>query len=195
MSSCCCFVCLHQTDYGVLERLGKFVTVLTPGLNCICWPLSSVVGVTTARQQILEIQDNAKTSDNVFVNLRVIIKYSIPVEKMETAFYSMKEPIRQITNDVENIIRSRTPDISLEKLFTEKDAISNAIRKDLSEHLSKMGYDILDAQLVDIKPPPGIMEAMNKNIEAKRMRDVLEYEAETNKIVAIKKVLSSFQFR
>jgi regulator of protease activity HflC (stomatin/prohibitin superfamily) len=185
--SCCCCVCLHQTDYGILERFGRFVGVLTPGFNWICWPFSSVAGVVTTRQQIMEIRDQAKTADNVFVQLRIIIKYSIPVDKVDTSFYGMKEPLRQITNDVENIVRSRTPDITLEKLFTEKDAISTAIRKDLSSHLADMGYHILDAQLVDIQPPNGILEAMNKNIEARRMREVLEFQAETDKLVAIKK--------
>ena len=185
--SCCCCACVRQTEYGILERLGKFVKVLSPGINCICWPCDSVVGTVSTRQQIMEISDKAKTKDNVFVGLRIIIKYRIPVEDVETSFYAMKEPAKQITNDVENILRSRVPDITLEDLFIQKDAISDHIRKDLSGHLEQLGYQILDAQLVDIQPPNGILEAMNKNIEAKRMRDVLEYEAETNKIVSIKK--------
>ena len=70
--------------------MGKFVEVLSPGFSCICWPCSSVAGVVTTRQQIMEIRDQAKTADNVFVQLRIIIKYSIPVDKVETAFYGMK---------------------------------------------------------------------------------------------------------
>ncbi len=87
----------------------------------------------------MEIRDQAKTSDNVFVQLRIVIKYSIPVDKIERSFYGMKDPENQIKNDVENILRSRVPQTTMEALFTNKDIISDALKKDLSLHLAELG--------------------------------------------------------
>lgn len=37
-----CFQCVSNSEVGVVERLGKFTGLASPGLNCICWPLDVV---------------------------------------------------------------------------------------------------------------------------------------------------------
>lgn len=37
-----CFQCVSNSEVGVVERLGKFTGLASPGLNCILWPIDNV---------------------------------------------------------------------------------------------------------------------------------------------------------
>ncbi len=37
-----CFQCVSNSEVGVVERLGKFAGLASPGLNIICWPIDNV---------------------------------------------------------------------------------------------------------------------------------------------------------
>ena len=49
--SCFCIECVDTASVGIVERLGNFTGVLSPGLNLIAWPLDSVVGRVSGRIQ------------------------------------------------------------------------------------------------------------------------------------------------
>jgi len=185
--SCCCCVSIHQTEHGILERFGKFVGVLHPGLSCIGWPCSKVVGLVSTKIQQLILDDTAKTEDNVFVKFRIAIKYQIPEASIYDAYYSMENPTDQIRSHVENVNRTQISQIMYNHLFAEKQVLSNAIKDELSGHLGGLGYQILDVQFLDITLPAELVHNMNLRSEAERSREVEVYQAETEKLVAIKK--------
>jgi regulator of protease activity HflC (stomatin/prohibitin superfamily) len=105
----------------------------------------------------------------------------------------MSSPPQQIKSFVENSIRSITPDMELDHLFTEKDRVAKGILSDLSHRMADLGYTITDTLIVDIEPEQKVKEAMNRITEAKRLREAAEYEAETEKLVLIKKAEAESQ--
>lgn len=42
-----CLQCVSNSEVGIIERLGKFTGLASPGLNCILWPID-VVSYTSA---------------------------------------------------------------------------------------------------------------------------------------------------
>lgn len=184
--SCCCCACIPETEYGVLQRLGKFVGVLPPGLSHFCWPCTSIAGTVSTRLRQLTLRNEAKTKENVFVTLSISIQYTVKPDDVHTAFYSMENPVLQMQSFVEDAIRSIVPTLELEQLFLEKEKISLEIREDLAKKMAAYGYSIVDTLITDIDPESKVKAAMNKINEAKRLREAAEYQAETEKVVRIK---------
>jgi hypothetical protein len=36
---CCCFTCISASEYGVMQRFGKFDRFLDPGMHFVKWPM------------------------------------------------------------------------------------------------------------------------------------------------------------
>jgi hypothetical protein len=65
--SCFCFECVDTATLGVVERLGSFTRMLSPGLNIVAWPIESVIGRVSGRVQQFACDCATKSKDNVFV--------------------------------------------------------------------------------------------------------------------------------
>jgi len=183
---CCCCVTVPESEYGVLQRFGKFVGVVSPGLACYMWPCTAVAGTISTRLRQLIIRKEAKTKENVFVTLSISIQYLVEPEHIKLAFYSMENPHVQMESFVEDAIRSIVPTMELEHLFLEKEKISAAIKDELAKKMTSYGWSITDTLITDIDPESKVKAAMNKINESKRLREAAEYEAETAKLVKVK---------
>jgi len=64
--------CVDTASLGIVERFGNFIGVLEPGLNCVAWPIDSVVGRVSGRVQQFACDCGTKTRDNVFVFVQVL---------------------------------------------------------------------------------------------------------------------------
>ena len=81
---------------GVVEDLGQFKQLLDPGLHCIFYPLSNVVGRMSLRIQQLDVVCETKTKDNVFVQVGVAVQYRVLVDGAYDAYYRLTDPRNQI---------------------------------------------------------------------------------------------------
>lgn len=57
---------------GIQERFGNFVGILPPGMNCIMWPIDSVVGRVSARVQQLVCDCSTKVT-------RLLCVFGVPL--------------------------------------------------------------------------------------------------------------------
>jgi regulator of protease activity HflC (stomatin/prohibitin superfamily) len=185
-STCFCCGSIPETEYGILQRFGKFVGVLSPGLACFVWPCTNVAGTISTKLRQIVIRKEAKTKENVFVTLSISIQYLVEPDHIKLAFYSMEHPHIQMESFVEDAIRSIVPTMELEHLFLEKEKISSAIKNELAKKMTGYGWTIVDTLITDIDPEAKVKAAMNKINEAKRLREAAEYEAETAKLVKVK---------
>jgi len=183
---CCCCITVPETEFGILQRFGKFVSTVSPGLACYMWPCTEVAGTISTRLRQLNIRKEAKTKENVFVTLSISIQYKVEAGNVQIAFYSMENPHSQMESFVEDAIRSIVPTMELEHLFLEKEKISAAIKNELSHKMTNYGWTITDTLITDIDPEAKVKAAMNKINESKRLREAAEYEAETSKLVKVK---------
>ena len=94
--ACCCLVCVRTQEVGVVEDLGQFKQLLDPGLHCIFYPLSNVVGRMSLRIQQLDVVCETKTKDNVFVQVGVAVQYRVLVDGAYDAYYRLTDPRNQI---------------------------------------------------------------------------------------------------
>lgn len=91
------FILLYFTfKVGVVERLGKYSRLVTPGINFMCCPFEYVADKVSLRVQQLNVMCETKTLDNVFVQVQIVVQYKVRADKVYDAYYKLDQPKAQI---------------------------------------------------------------------------------------------------
>jgi regulator of protease activity HflC (stomatin/prohibitin superfamily) len=177
---------VEQRSAAVIQRLGKFVKEVGPGLHAKIPFIDKIAGRVNLRVQQLDVRIETKTEDNVFVHLIVSVQYFVLPDKVYDAFYKLDDARRQITSYVFDVVRAQVPKIKLDDVFEKKDDIAEAVKVELSHVMEGFGYGILKALVTDIEPDGRVKEAMNEINHAQRMRVAANEKGEAERILRVK---------
>lgn len=178
---------VKQQTAAILERLGKFHSIKTPGLHFKIPFLDRVAGRINLKIQQLDVLVETKTKDDVFVKLKVSVQFRVKTNSVYDAFYELENPYEQITSYVFDTVRAEVPKLKLDDVFLRKDDIAVAIRREISDAMSEYGYVIVKALVTDIDPDHAVKNAMNRINAAEREKVAAEYEGEAERIRIVAK--------
>src|ERR1700688_1787803 len=122
------FFTVETAQVAIVQRLGKFARVAGPGLNWKTPFLETVVRRLSMKVQQFEVQVETKTQDNVFVQIPVSIQYKIIPEGVESAFYKLSDPVKQIESMVYNVVLGHVPKMKLDDTFLNQADIAGDLR-------------------------------------------------------------------
>ncbi|WP_017608846.1 SPFH domain-containing protein [Nocardiopsis xinjiangensis] len=150
-----------------IERFGRYIRTLNPGLNFIVPGVDRVNTKFDLREQVFSSRPQPViTEDNLVVNIDTVLYYQITAPKAaayEVANYS--QAIDQLTvTTLRNVIGS----MDLERTLTSREEINTRLRGVLDETTGKWGIRINRVEIKAIDPPPTIKEAMEKQMRADR---------------------------
>ncbi|MNO40543.1 Modulator of FtsH protease HflK [compost metagenome] len=169
-----------QQRVGVVERLGKFHRLLTPGLNVLIPVIDQVrVNHDLRIQQANVPPQTVITKDNVQVQIDTIIFYQ--VVGPEQATYGISDYVYGVRNISTATMRQIIGKLELDETLSGREKISTEIRIALDEATEKWGVRIERVEVIDIKPPLDIQEAMDKQMKAERNKRAIVLEAEAAK--------------
>lgn len=180
------FVLTRQQEVKIIERLGKYNRTAKAGLSFKIPIFEWIAGEMDLRVQQMDFNAETKTLDNVFVTLGVSVQYFVNPERTYEAFYKLKDPKRQISAYIFDVIRAQVPKLNLDDVFLQKEEIANAIRAQLEKSMDDFGYQILQALVIDIDPANGVKEAMNQIQTEQRLRIAATEKGEAAKILSVK---------
>jgi len=183
---CCCLACVRTQEVGVVEDLGQFKQLLSPGLHCLCWPLQSVVGRMSLRIQQLDVLCETKTKDNVFVQVAVAVQYRILVDSAYDAYYRLTDPRSQIQSYVFDVVRSTVPKMELDEAFQSKEEVAEAVLTQLRDVMSDFGYEIKQTLVTDLSPDARVKASMNEINASRRLKEAASHKAEADKVKQVK---------
>jgi len=186
MCDCPCIVCVQTSEVGIVERLGKYNRMVTPGVNFMCCPVEYVAKKVSLRVQQLDVSCETKTLDNVFVQVQVVVQYRVKGEKVFDAYYMLDEPREQIKAYIFDTVRSVIPTMKLDSAFEAKEEIAVEVKEALQHIMEGFGFEILQALVTDLNPDAKVKAAMNQINEATRMREANKEKAEGEKILLVK---------
>mmetsp|Transcript_26153 Transcript_26153/g.30975 ORF Transcript_26153/g.30975 Transcript_26153/m.30975 type:complete len:282 (+) Transcript_26153:48-893(+) len=186
MSDCPCIVCIQTSEVGIVERLGKYNRIVTPGINYFCCPVEYVAERVSLRVQQLNVMCETKTLDNVFVQVQIVVQYKVRQDKVFDAYYKLDQPKAQIQAYVFDTVRSVLPTMELDSAFEAKEEIALEVKKALKETMESFGFEILQCLVTDLNPDAKVKSAMNQINEATRMREANKEKAEGEKILLVK---------
>lgn len=145
-----------------------------------------LVGRLSFRVQQINVKVETKTLDNVFITSVVTVQYQVIREKVYEAFYSLTNPIQQMTAHIYDVMRSQLPTLELDSVFEAKEELSLAVKNALTETFSRYGYQILQALITDLEPDNRVKNAMNEINASKRLKYAVAEKAEGEKILEVK---------
>jgi len=180
------FIIVKEQTAVVIERLGKFHRIASPGFGMMIPFIDSKAGLLNLRVQQLDVNVETKTQDNVFVNMQVSVQYQVVRTKVKDAYYSLDNARAQISSYVFDDVRAEVPKLELDDVFSKKDDIAQAVRQNIAEIMEEYGYLIIKTLITDIDPDHKVKDAMNRINAAKRDKEAALEEAEGRKIKIIK---------
>ncbi|CAE7845884.1 HIRL2 [Symbiodinium microadriaticum] len=183
--SCCCFSCIDTGSVGVVQKFGEYQGLQEPGCSCICWPCTTVSGVSLAVNQ-LTCKSDCKTKDNVTVVTVTAVQYRILKDMVKVATFDIASPHDQIRAEVDNVLRSTMPTMTLDESYEAKEKMVAEILESVRQAMGQYGYEIVNVLITDIHPEQSVLNAMNEINASRRMREAAFEKGEADKLLKIK---------
>lgn len=195
-----------QSETRVIERLGRFHSVLSPGLNII-WPfidkpkmiytrrvengLNGRVYVRVSTTSSIDLREQVYD----FPSQQVITKDNVTTEINALLYFQIVDPkksvyeIDNLPNAIEKLtqtsLRNVIGELELDETLTSRDTINSRLQAILDDATNKWGVKVNRVELQDITPPESVREAMEKQMQAERNRraEILKAEGEKKSLI------------
>ncbi len=173
-----------QGQEWIVERLGKFDCVLTPGPNIIIPFLDQVRYKVTTKDIILDVpEQEVITKDNAVILANAVA--FIKVTQIERAVYGIENFKEAMRNMVQTSLRSIIGGMDLNEALSSRDKIKALLKQSLTDEASDWGLTLKSVEIQDIKPSPNMQKAMEQQASAERERVAVVTKAEGAKQAAI----------
>ena len=161
-----------QQNAWVVERLGKYHSTLTPGLNFLIPFVDRLAYRHSLKEIPLDVPSQVCiTKDNTQLTVDGILYFQV-TDPMR-ASYGSSNYIVAITQLARTTLRSVIGKMELDKTFEERDAINAAVVNALDEAALNWGVKVLRYEIKDLTPPNEILRAMQAQITAEREKRAL----------------------
>jgi regulator of protease activity HflC (stomatin/prohibitin superfamily) len=195
-----------QSETRVIERLGRFHSVLNPGLNII-WPfidkpkvvysrrVENRVGggqyIRIATSSVIDLREQVYdfpsqqviTRDNVTTEINALLYFQIVDPKK--AVYEIDNLPNAIEKLTQTSLRNVIGELELDETLTSRDTINSKLQTILDDATNKWGVKVNRVELQDITPPESVRMAMEKQMQAERNRraEILNAEGEKQSLI------------
>lgn len=190
-------VVVPQSETRVVERLGRFHSVLPPGLNFIIpfvdrskviytrkGHTSSATHIIDLREQVYDFpSQQVITRDNVTTEINALLYFQITDPKK--AVYEIDNLPNAIEKLTQTSLRNVIGELELDETLTSRDTINSKLQVILDEATNKWGVKVNRVELQDITPPQSVRVAMEKQMQAERNRraEILNAEGEKQSLI------------
>jgi regulator of protease activity HflC (stomatin/prohibitin superfamily) len=158
-----------QARAGVVERLGRYLRTLEPGLALVIPYVDRVKPLIDLREQVVSFPPQPViTEDNLVVGIDTVIYYQVTDPR--AASYEIADYIAGIEQLTVTTLRNVAGGMTLEDTLTSRDHINTQLRVVLDEATGKWGIRVNRVEIKAIDPPTTIQEAMEKQMRAERDR-------------------------
>ncbi len=169
-----------QGEEWVVERLGKFSSVLNPGLHVINPIFSKVSYKVTTKDIILEIpQQEVITRDNAVILANAVA--FIKVTNIQRTVYGIDNFHEAMRNMVQTSLRSIIGGMDLNHALTSRDRIKAELKLAVADEAADWGLTVKSVEIQDIKPSQNMQHAMEQQASAERERVAVVTRAEGEK--------------
>jgi regulator of protease activity HflC (stomatin/prohibitin superfamily) len=161
-----------QQHAWVVERLGKYSTTLSPGLNFLLPFVDQVAYKHLLKEVPLDIPSQiCITRDNTQLQVDGILYFQV-TDAMR-ASYGSSNYIIAISQLAQTSLRSVIGKLELDKTFEERDIINAQVVQAIDEAALNWGVKVLRYEIKDLTPPKEILHAMQQQITAEREKRAL----------------------
>lgn len=170
-------VVIPEQEAFVIERLGKYTKTLNAGFHLLVPFIDRIAYRQNLKEETIDVDPQlCITSDNVQVEVDGILYLRVfdPVK----ASYGIDNFRYAVIQLAKTTMRSEIGRIELDKTFCGRDAINESIVRALDEASDNWGIKVTRYEIRDITPTETILEAMESQMRAERMKRASILESE-----------------
>ena len=167
---------VQQGQVGVVKRLGEYRLTHEPGLAIIMPFVDQLVTVDMREVPIPGDRQDVITKDNVSVSVNATIFTQIVDAKQ--ALFSVKNFSVAIDALARTALRSVIGTMTLDQALSERERINADVQQHMEVVTDKWGIRISRIEIVEIAPPPPILQALalQKQADQEKRARILESE-------------------
>ncbi len=173
-----------QNRVFVVERFGKFQSTKEAGLNFILPFVERIAAERSLKEQAVDVpQQSAITKDNISLGVDGVLYFRV-VDPYK-ATYGVDDYLFAVTQLAQTTMRSELGKMELDKTFEERDLLNTSIVSAINDAAGPWGIQVLRYEIKDIVPPQSVMEAMEAQMKAERVKRAQILESEGDRQAAI----------
>ena len=173
-----------QNEAWLIERFGKYHSTKEAGLNFIIPFFDRVAARRSLKEQAQDVpSQSAITRDNITLTVDGVLYFRVLDPYKAT--YGVDSYVFAVTQLAQTTMRSELGKMELDKTFEERALLNTNIVTSINEAAEPWGIQVLRYEIKDIVPPSSVMEAMEAQMKAERVKRAQILESEGDRQSAI----------
>jgi len=177
-------IVVPQQSAFVVERLGQYNSTLSAGFHILI-PFIYVIRYRhSLKEDAMDIpEQECITRDNVMVGVDGVLY--MKVFDAERASYGIANLPFALIQLAQTTLRSEIGKLDLDRTFEERTHINQQVVTEIDKASEAWGVKVLRYEIKNIKPPQGVLEAMEKQMRAEREKraSILKSEGERDALI------------
>lgn len=179
-------IIVPERENVVVERLGKFQRVLTPGIYFLIPFFDKAAYRQEVREQVLDIPSQSViTSDNIQVDVDGLLY--LQVMDAKKASYGIGNYYAASINLAQTTMRAEVGKISLGEVFSEREKVNSKIIGEIDKASDPWGVKVLRYEIKDVTPTRHVIDTLERQMEAEREKraEITRATAEKEKLINV----------
>ncbi len=162
-------VIIPERENGIMERLGKFRAVLSPGWHIMIPLVDEVSYRHEIREQVLDVPaQSCITKDNIQVEVDGLVY--IKVMNAQQASYGIGDYRMAAVNLAQTTMRSEMGKLTLNQSFSEREKLNQTVVSEIDRASDPWGIKVMRYEIMNIIPSQHVVQTLEKQMEAERSR-------------------------
>lgn len=173
-----------QNRAWLVERFGKYQGTKEAGLNFVIPFVDRVASDRSLKEQAVDVpSQSAITKDNITLSVDGVLYFRVldPYK----ASYGVDDYVFAVTQLAQTTMRSELGKMELDRTFEERAMLNTNIVSAINEAAEPWGIQVLRYEIKDIVPPKSVMDAMEAQMKAERVKRAQILESEGDRQSAI----------
>ena len=179
---------VKQQTFAIIERLGKYHTIVGPGLHLKIPVIDRIAKRVDMRTHQSDFDITAKTKDNVNIGMHIATQYRVNDSDQQgvyKSYYVLSNPIQQMESYIIDALRSAIPKHTLDEVYYKKDDIAVSVNTSVSDQMLNYGFQVVSTLITGITLPQDVEVSMNSINAAQREKEAAQSLADAEKIKVV----------